>query len=105
MYHFLSGFPGMMQMPDETNVNSKDYKADIKTDVGFRTACMEQLEIMQNSLFRIEGYLAIIARQSPEVAESNEFKSKLEKVADILDNGELDGSIKETTNKLFKKRK
>jgi hypothetical protein len=47
----------------------------------------------------------MIAGQSPKVAESNEFKSKLEKVADVLDNGKLDGSIKETTNKLFKKRK
>jgi hypothetical protein len=75
-----------------------------KGKVPFEDYVTERLYEIDNKLTETNRLLSVIAGESTPT-ESNEFKSKIEKVADILDNGKLDGSIKETTNKLFKKRK
>jgi hypothetical protein len=47
----------------------------------------------------------VIAGESSEQADTDDLATRLVNAADILDDGKLNGSIKETTNKLFKRRK
>jgi hypothetical protein len=76
-----------------------------KGKVPFEDFVTERLYEIDNKLTETNRLLSVIAGESTQSEDTKKLKSKLEKVADILDNGELDGSIKETTNKLFKKRK
>jgi hypothetical protein len=76
-----------------------------KGKVPFEDYVTERLYEIDNKLTETNRLLSVIAGESSEQADTDDLATRLVNAADILDDGELNGSIKETTNKLFKRRK